>query len=380
MGRYTVVLKSASQLRLMDKTVGRPGLWLLNREAPDDTEVRVRDDVLEENEIPWHRGMMFEVTCEAPTIDDATEAARGEAEATATLMAAAARAPIGPARPVLAVDVTPGIEDRSFLQWVYGGAVVVGKTVVTPPAFGAFHGALLERGSPGTTDRRLLERALLSLSWYRLALGETDALTRFMHLWLAVEAMEPLLADHFGCDSQGFGGLRALAETQQTNDPGAGSKRVSAALGVRRALFHSLRVNVQELKERAREQIEFAESLVHRGWGVILGVGDLEARLPTASVTAFDSYVLIRATIVQQDETFGGKLPYMVSELEPYRVNPDDPDNLNVSYRGKLTLRNADVARLHRLEIRGPQGPNVGQWVELGDETISGDEDASRAI
>jgi hypothetical protein len=81
-----------------------------------------------------------------------------------------------------------------------------------------------------------------------------------MHLWLAVEALEPLLADHFGCDSQGFGGLRALADAQQPNEPGEGSKHVSAALGVRRALFHSLRMNVQELKERAREQIEFAET------------------------------------------------------------------------------------------------------------------------
>jgi hypothetical protein len=69
-------------------------------------------------------------------------------------MAAAARAPIGPARPVLAVDVTPGIEERPFLQWVYDGAIVIGKTVVTPEAFGASHGALLEQGSVGTTGRR----------------------------------------------------------------------------------------------------------------------------------------------------------------------------------------------------------------------------------
>jgi DNA-binding NarL/FixJ family response regulator len=66
----------------MEKTIGRPGSWLLNREKPDETEVRVRDDVVEENQIPWHRGVAFEVTCEAPTIDDAVEAARGEAEAT----------------------------------------------------------------------------------------------------------------------------------------------------------------------------------------------------------------------------------------------------------------------------------------------------------
>jgi hypothetical protein len=93
--RYTVVFKSASQLRLMAKTIGRPGSWLLNREPPDTTEVRVRDDVLEENEIPWHRGITFEVTGEAPTIDDAVEAARGEAEATGILMAAAARPRLG---------------------------------------------------------------------------------------------------------------------------------------------------------------------------------------------------------------------------------------------------------------------------------------------
>jgi hypothetical protein len=74
----------------MPKTIGRPGSWLLNREPPDTTEVRVRDDVLEENEIPWHRGITFEVTCAAPTIDDAVEGARGEAEATGILMAASA--------------------------------------------------------------------------------------------------------------------------------------------------------------------------------------------------------------------------------------------------------------------------------------------------
>jgi hypothetical protein len=146
----------------MAKTIGRPGSWLLNGEPPDTTEVRVRDDVLEENEIPWHRGITFEVTCEAPTIDDAVGAARGGAEATGVLMAAAARARIGPARPVLAVDVTPGIEEHWFLQWVYGGAIVIGKTVVTPVAFGAFHSALFEQGSLGTTDRRLPERSSLA--------------------------------------------------------------------------------------------------------------------------------------------------------------------------------------------------------------------------
>jgi hypothetical protein len=192
-----------------------------------------------------------------------------------------------------------------------------------------------------------------------------------MHLWLAIEALEPLLADHYGCESKGFGGLRALAEDRVTGDPGAGSDRVSTALGVRRDLFHSLRVNVETLKGRAREQIEFAENLLHRGWGAVLAVEDLERRLPQGSVTAFDAYILIRATLVHRDDTFGGRLPYIVRELEPYRVNKNDPDYLNWSYREKLTLRNAELARVHRVEVHGPQGPNVGQYIEMGEETIS---------
>jgi hypothetical protein len=370
MGRFKVVLKASSQLRLMEKAVGPAGSWLLNKNEPGEPQVRVLDDVLEENNIPWHRGMMFEVTLSADAIDQAVENARGEAEIAATLMAAAARAPVGPARPVLAVDVTPGLEDREFLQWIYGGPIIVGKTVVTPRAFGAFHDPLLGEGGAVTNNRRLLERVLLSLSWYRFALDETDALTRFLHLWLAVEALEPLLADHFERDSQGFGGLRALAE-EHADHPGEGSEGVSAVLGIRRALFHPQRRNIQTLKDSARDHIEFVETLLHHGWGAVLGVHDLDERLPAGSVTALDAYMLIRATVVHADETFGGRLPYLVSEIEPYRVNEDDPDYLNWSYRGKLSIRNADLARVHRLEIRGPQGPNVGQFVELGDERIT---------
>lgn len=115
--------------------------------------------------------------------------------------------------------------------------------------------------------------------------------------------------------------------------------------------------------------------MLHHGWSIVLGVPDLANRLPEGSVTAFEPSVLIRATIVHGDETFGGRLPYIVSELEPYRVNPEDPDHLNFSYRGKLTLRNAEIAHVHRLEMRGPAGPNVVQFIELGDETISGEEE-----
>ena len=88
----------------------------------------MRDDVLEENEIPWHRGITFEVTSKAPTIDDAVEAARGEADATGILMAAAARTPVGPARPVLAVDVTRcGDLDEPNTRWHIRRAVEKGR-------------------------------------------------------------------------------------------------------------------------------------------------------------------------------------------------------------------------------------------------------------
>jgi hypothetical protein len=64
----------------------------------------------------------------------------------------------------------------------------------------------------------------------------------------------------------------------------------------------------------------------------------------------------------------------MVSELRPRRENKDDPDHLYVGYGGKLSIRNADLARVHGIEIRGPKGPNVGQFIDFEHEEISRDE------
>jgi hypothetical protein len=73
---------------------------------------------------------------------------------------------------------------------------------------------------------------MLSLSWHRLGMSETDPLTRFLILWLASEALGPLLREHYHVEGQGFQGLRALAEKLGEG----GSAFITAVLGLRRDL------------------------------------------------------------------------------------------------------------------------------------------------
>jgi hypothetical protein len=107
--------------------------------------------------------------------------------------------------------------------------------------------------------RRVVWRVALSLSWFRQAAHEDDALFRLLKLWMAFEALEPVLRDHCECEeSSGFQGLRALAEDAGIGSEqcGTGSEFISTVLNLRRRLFHALRVTGDELKATAQSVLE----------------------------------------------------------------------------------------------------------------------------
>jgi hypothetical protein len=85
-------------------------------------------------------------------------------------------------------------------------------------------------------------------------------------LWLAFEALTPLLTEHYGVEPEGFQGLRALAAEDRED----GSEFISQALGLRRDLFHTRRVPIEGMKERARNYLPRLQRLLVLGWLTIL--------------------------------------------------------------------------------------------------------------
>jgi hypothetical protein len=192
-------------------------------------------------------------------------------------------------------------------------------------------------------------------------MSETDPLTRFLILWLAFEALEPLLREHYHVEDQGFQGLRALAD----NLGEGGSAFISAVLGLRRDLFHTRRVSIEGMKDRASECLPRLQRLLVAGWLTLLGRPQSELALfPEEAVVPYPARLLVFATIVQEDETRwgSGRHPHFEGNLRAIRVDTGDRREVGVTFETKLTVRNAEGMQLRRMEIRGPGGPSVGTW------------------
>lgn len=348
----------------MERAADPPASWAFNfTERDTPVAVLARDVVEEVDDVPWHHGLEIQVDLSASDMDSATASGANWAETVLTLLAAGGRASAGRAEPILAYEITPGIQEREFAQWYPDIPILVGKTPVTQDAFGALFNPLLVSG-PGPEDDRLAQRTMLSLSWHRLAMGERDNLTRFLILWLALEALNPLLTDVYGVESNGFQGLRALAdETGQ-----GGSALISAVLGLRRDLFHTRRVEVQGMKDRAAEYTPSLQNLLVLGWLKVLArsLGELSL-FPIEAVIPYPPRLIVFARIVQEDTTVWGPghHPHFEGRNKPIRVDAGDPRDVGVTFETNLTVRNADAMQLLRMEIRGPAGPNVGKWEKL---------------
>jgi hypothetical protein len=357
---FRFVCFADTHFRLMERPGDAPARWTLNFNEKPPATVRARDVVVTEDEIPWHRGLELEVDLAAADLQAAISSGTQWAETALTLLAAAGRAPASPAEPQVAYEITPGVREREFAQWYTDLPILLGKTPVAKDAFAALFNPLLA-GPPGTDDWRLTQRLMLSLSWHRLAMSETDPLTRFLVLWLAFEALTPLLTEHYGVDPEGFQGLRSLAD-EVADD---GSDFISQVLGLRRDLFHTRRVSIDGMKERAREFLPRLQDLVVLGWLTILGRPQSElAVFPSAAVVPYPARLIVFATIVQKDEAVwgSGHHPHFEGQLRPARVDTGDPRDVGFTFETKLTVRNAESMQPRRMEIRGPDGPNVGKW------------------
>jgi hypothetical protein len=354
---FRVVLFSESQVRLMERTGDEPMSWRLPHE---DSPVRlvVARDVISADEVPRHLGLQYVVEVAAPDIEEAAERAHRFAESTAIMLSAAGRSPVGRVHVRLAYEITPNLAVRDFRQWYWDIPLPEGKRPVATEAFNALRTRTDELQSP--EDERLLWRTVMSLSWFRQAAQESDALFRFLKLWIAFEALEPVLSAHYGIeDTAGFQGLRALAEHAEirTSEAGTGSEFISTVLGLRRELFHARRARGDDLRATAESILQPLEEALARAWETLLRIES--ATLPDESVIPHRLNLTVFARLHHGDAGTWDEANHPALVLKTFdvkRVPGGDPRDLRFTIQSTHTVTGADGAQVTRMELRGPTG------------------------
>jgi hypothetical protein len=377
--RFRVVLHANSHLRLMERAADDPVIWTLKVTHPEqgETEISVRDEMtVAGDDVPVHVGLVIVVERNAISLEQGIEEAELEAARVLALLTAAGRAPTSDRRLLVAYDITPGANERRFRQWFWSTPFALGKTPVPQPVFGD-----LFQGFTSSGNKKMAWRLHQSLSWHQRALEETDAIARFMGLWIACEALEPRLRDLFGVrdrppEAKGllyrlkirrapsrvaFPGLKALAEAE-----GVATDLVRRAYTLRNDLFHARRVDVSELLAKARQSIPELEELLPSAWARLLGLPERTPDFPEVSVVPHAVGMFFDALLLKQDESQWDlfKHPHLVGEINAVRKPTDDPRDVRADYPTNFKIRNVtgdgDTWRGLGVGIVGPSGPHVG--------------------
>jgi hypothetical protein len=191
------------------------------------------------------------------------------------------------------------------------------------------------------------------MSWFRQALEETDPIFRFHKLWIALEALNPLLDEQYSVppdNRRGFQGLRRLAD-----EAGYGSDWLATTLKLRRDLYHGLRISPSDLRARAHVTLAQAEELTVAGWRLLLG---LEQAFPDESVVPHPLHVEMRAILHHRDETAWNALehPYLEVCFRPEKGDTGDRGDVGFKLPMTCTVRNVDGLQITAYGMWGPTG------------------------
>lgn len=205
-------------------------------------------------------------------------------------------------------------------------------------------------------DERLIQRIRLSIDWHRSALRETDALSRFIGLWTAMEPIGNPLAEYYKVKAKGWHGLRQLAE-----DEGHESRVISEALDIRRHLFHYLSIRPDDIRPRAEAIVPVMEHLLVAGWTRLLGMPEAKTDFPASTVTPYPVQHELRVVILEADSSIwrSGVHPHLAGKFIPQRVPSENPDSVVVNYTLEAEARNFQQFRPMEYRVWGPFGPNI---------------------
>lgn len=354
---FRFVFIAASDARLMERAADDPAEWIFEHSATE--KVLVRDVVARTNEVPRHAMLNVQVTCSGTALtDDLFDHARALAETTLILISGASRAPTGDLDFFVAYETTPNAEGHSFLQWLAAAEVPAPRTPVSASLMGELWDAI---NTAASSDPPLAERVVLSMSWYRRALRETEPLFRFTNLWLALEAINPRLADDFDVPSderQGLSGLRRHMEETSTN----GRALFRASVKARNDLLHVNRVLPADVRQRIAPLIAPLDDALIAALRKLLLKPTSAAAFPASSVWPYPNRYIVRAKLQPDEEGWSkDRHPWFDQELNLKLREPAEAGKVTYDQSPTWTLNNAKQGTDLSYEFRGAETPHPPQ-------------------
>ena len=155
-------------------------------------ECKFTDVIVHEYGIDVHKGIQSTVTVKTDNsdINKVIKIASGIADAFLTFASFCGAATVSPLKIYLAYDITPGISDREFVQFIYN---------IKLPSM-AKRTLLIERYQAliaSLQNHKNMKRLGRAMRWYRKATLESDKLERFSNLWFGLESLNKPFIDKY---------------------------------------------------------------------------------------------------------------------------------------------------------------------------------------
>jgi hypothetical protein len=350
-----VVLRATGYVKLMEKLGHAPATWQYTIKEPrGDVEI-VLEDVVTTGAIS-HAGIQINVDLPADSRSEGVDEATRYAEVALTVLSAAGRAVTTSAQPVLAFESTPGKKEREFVQWYWDVPIPTPKTSAPTAIFGRLMDGLITE-----TDEKRVARVALSMSWHRRAVGEQEPTTRFLMLWIALEAVAARVAETYMITKDaGFQGLRRLAV-----DSGGSEDQISELLRIRRSLLHDFgKSKPVQIRADADEVIPVMERLLLRAWCLVL-LGDMSHVdvFPNGSIRPYPVRVILYGTVnaLELQSRDRNDLPHFRLNLQLNDSTVEQDGTVTTTIPTSFTFVDSQGATATggHYEIWGPDGPDA---------------------
>ncbi|MEK5357758.1 hypothetical protein [Paenibacillus sp. FSL L8-0709] len=141
-------------------------------------------------------GWFLEVTLIADTIQSAITIGSEKTDLFLSTLCLETGVEVHRANIILACDITEEVESRDFIQYFYDRPFSRANKVNLESLSNHLDSVLNYSGEH--TDR-----LFRSIRWFRRGVKEDDAMDQFLALWQGLETLNPLLAQHYGCDNAG---------------------------------------------------------------------------------------------------------------------------------------------------------------------------------
>ena len=335
-------------------------------------ELRIKMMIDPELKIP--KGLQIATEISAESMGKAISRVRGYSNRALSLLSFLTYSGLPSILPLKCYDVTPGRRKGKFAQFEYDVPLepISTRTVDVDTLL-----AGCEKLTTFSDSHQ--KRVMRAFHWYNLALQSEDTIDRFASLWIALEAVEPVLRNHYGLDMK------------YTLCPECGSKRTPLSVGSRRMFkettgdsqlyssMRDLRVDIlhgrgafESVIPRAMEYVPMLQEVLDKGLRILLSIGERTLEHPVNLATRHPAVVKIVATVEGPDLSLLDKNTDPAIDLEFSEIGKRF-DRQEFRYDPRVTLEEGFRISQHEIFLSTHEQVGKPEIIPIDDEGFSED-------